>query len=212
MHLRLALYSDQEIEANALMNDRVLDLIGVSSPRIGYVSSAPDHDRSYFNHKRAYYAELGIELTCYIDSELPNIEQELVSLTECDGIHLTGGNTYSFLRWLKVRGVLPAISQYAKAGGVLIGASAGSILMTPTIEIAELSPDTPDPSMVDYSALGLAEFHFWPHYTHGSNLSPEAQRIVRRLGKVYGCPDGSGIVIDGECVERIGSVELLNVA
>lgn len=62
MKLRLALYSDQIIPANAAVDRRLLDLIGVDRPRIAYVSSAPDPDRSYFSAKRRYYEQLGVEL------------------------------------------------------------------------------------------------------------------------------------------------------
>jgi len=41
MGLRLALYSDQVIPRNAAVDKRVLRLIGVTNPRVGYVSSAP---------------------------------------------------------------------------------------------------------------------------------------------------------------------------
>ena len=46
----------------------------------------------------------------------------------CDAIHLTGGNTFQFSYWLRERGLDAELKRYAKAGGVLIGVSAGAIL------------------------------------------------------------------------------------
>ncbi len=137
--MRLALYSDQEIAANAAMDERLLRLIGVRRPRIGYVSSAPDPSRAYFDQKRAYYHRLGAELTMYTDSESADLEGDVEILCRCDAIHLTGGNTFTFLRWLRVRRALPLLRAYALGDrGVLIGASAGAILMTPSIQTAVL--------------------------------------------------------------------------
>lgn len=210
MHLRLALYSDQVIAENSVIDERVLRLIGVSRPRIGYVSSSPDPDRVYFDEKHAYYANLGAELTSYIDSETTDLDGALQILLSCDAIQLTGGNTFSFLRWLKARRVLPVLCGYAKRGGVLIGTSAGAILMTPAITIATLSGDMPDSIVVDETAMALVGFHFWPHYIPGAELEPNAVRVLRKLPNAYACPDGSGLIIDGSQTELYGSVRLLS--
>src|SRR5262245_58988759 len=129
--MRLAFYSDQVIAANASMDERTLRLIAVKQPRIGYVSSAPDPSRFYFEQKREYYRRLGVELRMYVDSESEDLEEDLQALCQCDAIHLTGGNTFTFLNWLRARSVLPVLRSYAEEDrGVLIGTSAGAILMT----------------------------------------------------------------------------------
>jgi dipeptidase E len=210
MHLRLALYSDQEIAANAAIDERLLRLIGVHRPRIGYVSSAPDPDRCCFDHKRSYYANLGAELAAFLDADTPDLERDLARLTRCDAIHLAGGNTFSFLRWLTELGVLPVLRAYALDGGVLIGASAGSILMTPAVGTAALCGDERDPGLAHEGALGLVDFHFWPHYSSGAEFGAQAQCIMKQVAPLYGCPDGSGIVIDGPQIEHHGEVRVLS--
>jgi dipeptidase E len=201
--MRLALYSDQVIAANAAMDERVLRLVAVRQPRIGYVSSVPDPSRFYFEQKRAYYHRLGAELTMYVDSESKDLEGDLQTICSCDAIHLTGGNTYTFLRWLRARRVLPILRSYAlNDRGVLIGTSAGAILMTPTIETALLCGDVRPADFTDDEALGLVDFLFWPHYRRGAKLSVplDPGRVV------YGCEDGAGIIVDGVAVELHGAV------
>ena len=205
LEMRLALYSDQEIAANAAMDERVLRLIAVRRPRIGYVASAPDPSRSYFDHKRAYYHRLGAELTMYIDSESTDLEGDVQALCTCDAIHLSGGNTFTFLHWLRARGLLTPLHAYALAGrGVLIGASAGAILMTPNIQTAVLCGDVRPQDFTDDQGLGLVDFLFWPHYQRGAKVSIPLDQA--RL--VYGCEDGAGVIVDGAAVELHGAVPI----
>jgi dipeptidase E len=80
--------------------------------------------------------------------------------------------------------------------------------MTPTITTATLSGDEPDPA-IDEAAMALVSFHFWPHYVAGAEMRPAAERVLKMLPNVYGCPDGSGLVIDGRHTELYGSIRLL---
>jgi dipeptidase E len=205
LKMRLALYSDQEIAANAAIDERALRLIGVRQPRIGYVSSASDPQRSDFERKRSYYRRLGVELTMYVDSESEDLEEDLRDLGGCDAIHLAGGNTFEFLRWLKERHVLSMLRTYAvEDRGVLIGASAGAILMTPSIETALLCGDVRPAGSTDDEALGVVDFYFWPHYRRGAELT-----IALDPGRpLYGCEDGMGIIVDGAALELHGAVPI----
>ena len=207
--MRLAFYSDQEIAANAPIDERVLRLIGVRRPQIGYVSSSPDPERSYFERKRAYYERLGADLTVYLDATSSDLDRDLGALGRCDAIHLTGGNTFAFLRWLKARRILQMLRAYATEDrGVVIGTSAGAILMTPTAETALLCGDTRPPGAVDDEALGLVAFHFWPHYVPGAERVASVQSSIRKFPALYACGDGTGIVISGAQVELYGAVSI----
>lgn len=212
MRVRLAMYSDQEIAANAVIDERLLRLIGVRRPRIGYISSAPDSGRIDFDRKRSYYLNLEADLTAYVDSDTLPSDREFKRLIDCDAIHLSGGNTFSFLHWLTERGVLPILRAYAIGGGVLVGVSAGSILMTPAVGTAALCGDERDPRLVDEAALGLVSFHFWPHFRPGAEVELPAQRTMNNFSPLYGCRDGSGIIIDGPRMEYYGEVHAVTGA
>jgi dipeptidase E len=205
LKMRLAFYSDQVIDENASIDARVLQLIGVKLPRIGYVSSAPDPSRFYFEQKRSYYQNRGAELSMYVDAQSDDLERDLRSLCTCDAIHLSGGNTFVFLQWLRARNILPVLRSYAEEDrGVLIGTSAGAILMTPMIETALLCGDVRPSGFTDDTALGLVNFLFWPHYQRGAmpNIALDPRRLV------YGCQDGTGIVVDGTAIELHGAVSV----
>lgn len=205
LYRKLALYSDQDFPANEEMDTRLLRLIGRPQPKIGYIPATSDPERIYFRRKADYYAGIGADLIVYVDPVQDTSEAEWSTLLSCDAIHLSGGNTFSFLSWLQRRRALPLLTRYVSAGGVLIGASAGAILMTPSVESASLCGDTRDEQLMDDAGLGLVDFHFWPHFD-SSIVTREQTKLSSTIPNLYACPDGSGIIIDGTKVELFGQV------
>ena len=165
MAQKLVLYSDQEIPENDQVDKRLIALIGKPGATVGYLPSAPDPQRRYFHSKKSYYSRLDLRLTHYFDPETLNYEKDIAVLLSCDAIHLSGGNTFHFLKWLKALQMANALKSYVNAGGVLIGASAGSILMTPNIGTATLCGDTNNVALTDWSSLSLVNLAFWPHFS-----------------------------------------------
>jgi dipeptidase E len=204
---RLALYSDQIISANAKVDQRVMALIGKAHPQIGYIPSAADPTRKYFVPKQAYYAVLGATVGPYCEIDIHYDAGVVSALWECDAIHLSGGPTYHFLYWLRARGLLQPLRDYAANGGVLIGVSAGAIMLTPEIETSALCGDVPHEPIDDLRALALTNFAFLPHLNQ--IVSPELilQTYANQQGyTVYGCRDGDGIIVDGDSIECIGDL------
>lgn len=157
-----------------------------------------------------YYEALGINLSVYYEIDTNYEPEKLKELLTCDAIHLPGGNTYHFLYWLRARRLLAPLREYAANGGVLIGVSAGAILMTPEISSANLCGDTAPSGeeTTDLSALGLVDFAFLPHINQidtAATLLQEYSRKCRRV--IYGCQDGDGIIVNGEQIEYLGNIQ-----
>ena len=206
MQRKLALYSDQEIPENRAMDEHLLRLIGCERPRIGYIPPSPEPDRGYFNYKRAYYDQMGATLV-YVEPDADYSESELNDLLACDAIHLSGGNTYSFIKWLKQRNMLAPLRDYVAGGGVLIGVSAGSILMTPDVQTASLCGDEPGNTRIDEPALGIVDFRFWPHY----NPAIKPDLALAAPSRLYACPDGAGLIVDGDEIVVYGPVKIIDL-
>jgi dipeptidase E len=204
-HRKLALYSAQETPANEEMDERLLRLIGRARPAIAYLPAASDPERIYFQRKYNYYATIGAHLAAYVDPAQYSLDADWSTLLSYDAIHLSGGNTFSFLYWLKQSNVLPVLARYVSEGGVLIGESAGAILMTPTVNSALLCGDARDNRAIDDAALSLVDFQFWPHFDSG-NIAPEQSKLISAMRNLYACPDGAGIIVDGPTVELFGQV------
>ncbi len=205
---RLVLYSDQILPQAEKVDRALVVLMDKPNPAIGYIGSSPDPERKYYAERRAYYARLGMTLSTYVDEACE--PDHLEALFACDAIHLTGGNTYHFLGWLRERDMPARLRQYADRGGVLIGVSAGAILMTPEIGTAALCGDTIPEGDFDQAALHLVDFAFVPHF-EGTPTELAALHAYSRSreGVVYACRDGDGIVVKGDRVRCVGDVTMM---
>jgi dipeptidase E len=103
--------------------------------------------------------------------------------------------------------MLAPLRQYAARGGVLIGVSAGAILMTPDIATAALCGDEPLEGETDLAALHLVDFAFVPHFGEIPCDLVALQAYSRsRQAVLYACRDGDGIVVEDDQVKCIGDV------
>jgi len=207
---KLALYCDQVIPENYKLNQRLLTLFNTPRPSIGYIHSASDPNGQYCQDRKTYYAALGVEVVISCELDYHYQPESFARMLQCDGIHLSGGNTFHFLYWLKQRGLLEDLRRFVARGGVLIGASAGAILMTPEISSSAFCEDVPLPGeeLADLSALNLLDFAFFPHI----NVFPEHERQLLEYSRqhafpIYGCADGDGIIVDNEHIEFIGRLK-----
>lgn len=208
MNRKLVLYSDQMIPETAAIDQRMLSLIGKDYPTIGYMPSSSDPEHFFFNQIWAYYAALGASVEIYLELDMSFSEETLPALLSCDAIHLSGGNTFYFLRGLKQRAMPPVLRDYVARGGVLIGVSAGAILMTPNISSAALCGDETVEGLNDLSALSLVDFQFLPHFQPDKACALEVAAHQSQVhSPLYACPDGGGIVVDGTNVEFFGAVQ-----
>ena len=210
MTVRLALYSDVDHPGNAPMHERLLALVGKPRPRVGYVASGPEPERPYFGRLKAHYADLGATLDCYVDEH--SDDADFAALLGCDAIHLSGGETFAFLAWLQRRARLAALRTYARERGVLVGVSAGAILMTPDIGSAAWCSDRVDASVTDTAGLGLVPFSFLPHAgsAHETVHVPTPALLAGRPSPLYACPDGSGLVVTDGAIEIFGEPAMVS--
>ena len=195
--MKLVLYSDQ-VSENRDVDDELQKLLGGGSDVFGYIPSCADPERIHYSARQDYYADIGITLSTYFELDEDFKPERLASLLDCDGIHLSGGNTYYFLHWIRERGIGSALVDYAERGGILVGVSAGSMILTPDITTAGLCGDVNDVGLRDMSGLGLVEMEFLPHLDGSSEVSGLMERSAETDRPVYGCRDGEGIVVSGD--------------
>ncbi|WP_394147097.1 Type 1 glutamine amidotransferase-like domain-containing protein [Shewanella atlantica] len=216
--MTLALVSDAGSDNGMATIQCVLNSLGLKSPRVAYIASEPDPERCYYRATQEIYHRLGAELCHYVELETDFDAAVADAMFGFDGIHLSGGDTFRFLKWLKKRNLIEPLRKYLSEGGALIGVSAGAMIMTPSIESAWLCGDSNDVRLQDLTALSLVPFQFIPHVDSdikdGSALldtlsaryadvnSPSPQRWDKPTAELCFCPDDAGIaVIDGEVIE-----------
>jgi dipeptidase E len=204
---KLVLYSDQVPPLSSKIDNELKALFSEPNPRIGFIPSSSDTERKYYRERKAFYNQLGMELDVYFELDKEYKPNLLDSLLECDAIHLSGGNTYYFLHWLRRRNMIGTLVQYVSQGGVLIGVSAGSILMTPDITTSSLCGDETIEGETDFSGLGLVDFSFLPHFGAIPISLEDLKEYSRdKQTVVYAAWDSGGIIVTEDNVNCIGDV------
>lgn len=202
---KLVLYSAQETPEDHKVNLEMLRLIGKANPRIAWIPSDFKNNSAWFQSKISYYTQYNATLEEPVQFAAILLESELQNLFSYDAIHLSGGDTSSFLELLRKHNLIPRIQDFVARGGVLIGQSAGSIIMTPNIFTAYDCGDERPLEPFDHTALGLVDFAFMPHFE--PELEPRCKELALELNlRVYACKDGDGIVVNGDEIKLMGDV------
>ena len=203
---KLVLHSDQ-IQGYKEVDLAFMELLGKKDLRLAYIPSQSDLQRKYFNQKVEWYKQFGITDLLYFDVDKGYDEKKIDELLACDAIFLSGGNTYYFLNSLKKREFLPKLREYVRTGGILIGVSAGSIIMSKTIDITTLH-DENTIGLKDYKALGLVDFEFFPHLNHNMKqyLEDLKKYSIKSNSVIYACKDGDGIIVNNHEINFFGNV------
>lgn len=216
----LALYSDQVIAENAPMDRRLAEIVAQRGDRIGYISSGPDPDRRFYNEKARYYAQYGLTLDPFIDLDHAS-RGDIDSLFTCNAIHLSGGHTGHFLQRLRRADLLGRLRSFALDDGILIGTSAGAILMTPTIAVDAFFLGQQPADITDGEALDLVPFEYFPHLNEDDRYLPALLGYSESITTpIVACRDGEGLIVEDNSVHvfgrpvliRSGAVELFDPA
>lgn len=118
-----------------------------------------------------------------------------------DVLLVDGGEAAYLAHWLRESGLaalLPSLSDT-----VWVGASAGSMVLTPRIgpEFVEWQPDGTD------ETLGVVSFSIFPHLDYAgwsSNTTESARRWAAKIGgPAYAIDEQTAIVVDGEDVRVV---------
>ena len=131
-----------------------------------------------------------LDVSCAKDSaalvssqDEPSCEDEILStISQCDIIYVSGGNTFYLLNELRKSRVWQAIKNAVKAGKIYIGESAGAIVAALDTRYATLM-DENSPNMSDFTGLNLVDFCVVPHF--GCEPFTEATReVMAKFGDV----------------------------
>ena len=197
-------YSDQVIPENERLDRRFLELVNKERPKLAYIPSASDSTRRYYQEKQTYYKRYGIQDLLYFDLNKEYDPTKTDELLSCDAIHLSGGDPFQFLGSIRKRKYGPVLKKYLEDGGILLGISAGAIVLTPSINISHVFYK----SRTDqHQAVGLVDFHFLPHWNQREEQVDAVKKFsIDNQATVYACQDGDGMIIKGGKIEVVGGV------
>lgn len=175
---------------------------------VAYVSSSPQSgDRPYYQATIVEYAAISPDICVdYFDLSDAFTDEMLATLSSYAAIYLSGGNTFTFMDMARKRELKNILEQHLIDGGVLIGASAGSIMCTPSIEIAGYE-DENEVGMTDFSGFGFVDFEFQAHFGDTPDERAWLAEYQRTHGReIYTCKDSAGLRVSDSGVEMFGDV------
>ncbi len=199
--MRLFLFSDHVIPANRPLDELVLSTVGTGTPRVVWIpaGSRPERTTQYFAERKKYYQDFGVNSVSMFSVSEDFACDRMQELMDCDILHLSGGDPYVFLRNLRTTGVHEVIKERAKRGGIIVGDSAGAMLMTPDIQIAKFDGRPVPTDLGNLASLNMVGFEFHAHFgTYGASEKALCTYSRERGSTVYAVPDGAGLaVLDG---------------
>jgi dipeptidase E len=206
--MKLVLYSGGDERENSLLDRAFLELIGKKNPVVTFLSSSSYLSEQEFKVFVRHYSRFRITRFIHFPVDVPFDQTLFNEVMNSDAIHLAGGNTFYFLNSLRKARLLAKLRQFTLNGGVLTGLSAGAIMTNETIEMAgypEFDHDENVVNLSNLSALNLVDFLFFPHFRNSARYDAAFKKYSRKSSKlIYACPDGSGIVVNGEEIRFIG--------
>lgn len=86
-------------------------------------------------------------------------------LIDSDVIYINGGNPFTLLYYAKKSGADEIIKTLAEQNVIIVGVSAGALLLGPNINIVDFfTPQMNTMDLTDFKALGVTDKLIFPHY------------------------------------------------
>ena len=206
--MKLVFYSGGGERENRRLDRMLFAMTSNKRPGMTFIPSGSDFGPRAFEEFINHYDPYSVSKFIYFPVDIPFSAELCRHALSQDIVHLSGGNTFYFLKSLRRAKLLPELWKFARKGGILTGLSAGAILMTPSIETAgfpSFDRDDNDVGLKNFKSLGLVDFEFFPHFAYSHRYKRELLKYSRRVDvPLYACPDGAGLIVDGPEVRVVG--------
>jgi dipeptidase E len=208
--MKLVFYSGGDEVQNSFIDKSFVELIGKKNPLVTFIPSSSYLAEQEFKTFIRHYSKYKIKKFLHFPVDIPFDRTLLNEVFKSDAIHLGGGNTFYFLNSLRKNNLIFQLRRFVEKGGILTGLSAGAILMTENIETAgypEFDRDENEVGLKNLSSLNLVDFLFFPHFRNSLRYEIAFKRFSKFKSKnVYACPDGSGVLVNGDEIRFLGRV------
>jgi dipeptidase E len=206
--MKLVFYSGGDDVQNRELDESFLRLLNKKNPVITFIPSSSYLSEQEFKVFVRHYSKFKITRFIHFPVDVPFDRILFQEVMRSDAIHMGGGNTFYFLNSLRKAKLLSQLKTFVEAGGVLTGLSAGAIMMTENIEMAAYPDFDRDENIVNLknlTSLNLVDFLFFPHFRNSDRYDVVFKSYTKKYqGILYACPDGSGIVVNGNETTFVG--------
>lgn len=174
-------------------SEKFFDSLPHKSVAIVTTAAEGKEDNKYSKLAESQFKELGFDIIDFID-----IENDLrADFSKYSVIYVCGGNTFKLLKHAREANFKDAIIKLLERGGVYIGVSAGSIILTPTIQIAaSVDPEPNDFGITNLEGFGLIDFEVHPHYdpSHDKELAAYEKTTANKVVRIS---NSQAVIISG---------------
>ncbi len=133
-------------------------------------ASLDKEDNQYSQLALSQLKSVGFNVVDFYDFE----NNGLKNLFQYDVIYVCGGNTFKLMKFAKEMNFDKEVNSLLKRDGIYIGVSAGSIILSPSIQIAsEVHPDINEVGLTDFNGFNITDLIVFPHY------SPEFEEEIK---------------------------------
>ncbi|MEI7603892.1 MAG: Type 1 glutamine amidotransferase-like domain-containing protein [bacterium] len=190
---------------NKILHDEIAKIL-TSGSQIAYIPSKKDIERKYFEETKKFFDQFGEYNLNYYGLEEGEWNEKFVDeISNNDAIYLSGGNTYYFLHFLKLRKMEKIIHEFVDHKTV-IGTSAGGIVLTHDISLAS---DEKTDEYNDSKGFGFVDFYFYPHFIENKELIDKIKWFkfqTEKKGEVYAVDEKSSVIVKDKDIQFIGDV------
>jgi dipeptidase E len=166
-------------------------------------ASVPEKIRFYVGADRKALQKIGMTID---ELELTKSSYDEISskLRMNDYIYVSGGNTFFLLQELRKTGADRLITEEINKGKIYIGASAGSMILSPDIEyVKDMDDCKKAPELKDYSSLSVVDFYPVPHHTNAP-FKKAVEKIISKYEsrlKLVPISNSQAITVSGKSMK-----------
>jgi len=182
-------------------NNQIIEKQLEKGKKIGFIPTASelDEDRWYMEKDKSRLKDMGY-IVEDIEITIESREEINRKINSSDALYIAGGNSYYLLQQLKEKNVITTIIDFINNDKVYIGASAGSVIVCPTIEVLEDMDNKEEaPLLKSFDALNIVEFYILPHYNSKEKYTKKADLIEKKYSdlKFLKIKDDQAIIVTG---------------
>src|SRR3989344_8601509 len=154
---------------------KYFDTLSFKSVAIVTTAAEGKERNQYSKLAETQFRELDFKIVDFIDIET----NPQADFSQYNVIYVCGGNTFKLMKFARQAAFDKDIKSLLERGGVYVGVSAGSLIVGPSIQIAnEVHSDKNEVGLIDFSGFNIVNFIIFPHYS--SDLEKEIKSFEER--------------------------------
>ncbi|WP_458121645.1 Type 1 glutamine amidotransferase-like domain-containing protein [Paenibacillus sp. Z6-24] len=168
------------------IKDQFLQLIDRETSRLNVTiittASPKKENNAYAQKAKKDFREMGFQNIDFTDLEFDNPER----LIQKDIIYINGGNPFNLLYHTKKSGADEILKHLASQNVIIIGVSAGTILLGPHLKIVQFfTPQMNTFDIKDFSALHVTDKLIFPHYDREDIFQDDTGKTIEERLKEF---------------------------